>query len=294
MEFRPIKAKDKDIFDKYLSQIDSRSCDMCFATLFLWRHFYNLEYTILHDMLVMRSRDVLTSFCYPIGNGDPVPVIEELRAYAAKHQRKLILNNVYKEHEELLIQHFPGVFQINYDRDIADYIYDCEKLQKMSGRKYHGKKNHINKFKRIYEDWSYEPVTQENLAECLKMLHEWKELYVERDNLEKNTEVVVSENYLKHREFLGQKAGLLRVDDRVVAFSVGEKINSDTFVVHVEKAYGDMPGVYPMICQQFLLHEAGDCTYVNREDDVGDEGLRKSKMSYHPLYLLEKAYAVEL
>ena len=65
-------------------------------------------------------------------------------------------------------------------------------------------------------------------------------------------------------------------------------------MVHVEKAYGDMPGVYPMICQQFLLHEAGDCTYVNREDDVGDEGLRKSKMSYHPLYLLEKAYAVEL
>ncbi len=293
MEFQPIRARDKEVFEKYLSQIDSRSCDMCFATLYLWRHFYNLEYAILDDMLVMRSRDVLTSFCYPIGSGNPVPVIEKLLAYAEKHKRKLILNNVYREHEEVLNQHFPGVFQVNYDRDIADYIYDCEKLQKMSGRKYHGKKNHINKFKKLYPDWAYEPVTQENLAECLKMLKEWKELYVPKDNLEKNTEVLVSEHYLKQRDFLGQKAGLLRADERVIAFSVGEKINSDTFVVHVEKAYADIPGAYPMICQQFLLHEAGDCKYVNREDDVGDEGLRKSKMSYHPLYLFEKAYAVQ-
>ena len=179
---------------------------------------------------------------------------------------------------------------MEFDRDIADYIYETQALIELKGRKYHGKKNHINKFSKMY-DWSYEAITPENTQECLDMLKKWKAQNCATEDLEKHAEICVSEASLREREFLGLTGGLLRVDGQVVAFTVGEQIHPDTFCVHIEKAFADIKGAYSMINQQFLIHEAADCKYVNREDDVGDPGLRKAKLSYHPAFLEEKGVA---
>ena len=98
----------------------------------------------------------------------------------------------------------------------------------------------------------------------------------------------VTLNALRLFEELGFKGGLLRAGGKVIAFSIGEPVCDDTMVVHIEKAYAQVQGAYPMINQQFLLHEAQGYPYVNREDDAGQEGLRQAKLSYHPAFMVEK------
>lgn len=290
MEFKPVRAEDKQLIDSYLRQIDSRSCDLAFASIYLWRKDYQMEFAECEDMIVFKSNEERVSFSFPIGAADPGKAIEKIKEYCREHQIPLIFHSVTREFEEYLNQNYPGEFEIEFDRDLSDYIYETKALMELKGRKYHGKKNHVNKFKKTYE-WSYETVNDDNLNECLEMLHLWKKENCSPGDLEKHAEICVAEHALTEREMLGLKAGLIRADDRVVAFSVGEKIASDTFCVHIEKAFADVPGAYSIINQEFLIHEAADCQYVNREDDVGDEGLRKAKLSYRPVFLLDKGVA---
>lgn len=290
MEFKPVRAEDKQCIDNYLRQIDSRSCDLAFASIYLWRNEYQMEFAECEDMIVFKSNEERVSFSFPIGAADPGKVIGKIKEYCREHQIPLIFHSVTKEIEEYLNQNYPGEFEVEFDRDLSDYIYETQALMELKGKKYHGKKNHVNKFKKTF-DWSYEPVTDDNLSECIEMLHLWKKDNCSPEDLEKHAEICVAEHALTEREMLGLKAGLIRADGRVVAFSVGEKIASDTFCVHFEKAFADVPGAYSIINQEFLIHEASDCKYVNREDDVGDEGLRKAKLSYRPAFLLDKGVA---
>ncbi len=290
MEFQPVKAKDKEIIDKYMKEADSRSCDMSFAAVYLWKDFYLLEYAVCGGMIIFRTTESGTSYSFPIGAGDPEEAVMELKKYCLEHEEELKFHCVYRKNEAWLLEHHPGEFEITFDRDIADYVYDCEKLINLRGKKFHGKKNHINKFMKTY-DWQYETITRENTGECLSMLYEWKNQNCEPGNIEKHAEICVSENALRNREFLGLKGGLLRADGKVVAFALGEQISSDTLAVHIEKAFSEIPGAYAMINQQFLLHASEGLKYVNREDDVGEPGLRKAKLSYHPEFLVEKGFA---
>ena len=164
----------------------------------------------------------------------------------------------------------------------------------MSGKKYHGKKNHVNRFFKTYPDWSYEPVTADNVEECFQMALLWRRENGCEEDEEKNAEMCVALNSLRLFEELKLTGGLLRVRGEVVAFTIGEPACDDTFVVHIEKARADVEGAYTVINQQFVSHEvAGKYKYVNREDDVGTEGLRKAKLSYHPEFLVEKGYVTE-
>ena len=268
----------------------SRSCDMSFAAIYLWRGFYNLEYAECEDMIVFRSNEEETSFSLPLGAGDPKKALDRVLEYCREEGIPPVFHSISREMEQYLNEQYPGQFRVEFDRDIADYIYETQALIELKGRKYHGKKNHINKFSKMY-DWSYEAITPENTQECLDMLKKWKAQNCATEDLEKHAEICVSEASLREREFLGLTGGLLRVDGQVVAFTVGEQIHPDTFCVHIEKAFADIQGAYSMINQQFLIHEAADCKYVNREDDVGDPGLRKAKLSYHPAFLEEKGVA---
>ena len=198
------------------------------------------------------------------------------------------LMNVTQEQFGVLEELYPGKFTIEYDRDVADYVYEVEKLINLSGKKYHGKKNHINKFKKLYPDWSYESITKDNVEECFQMALKWRNANGCDEHEGKNAEMCVTLNSLRLFEELNLRGGLLRANGEVVAFSIGEPVCDDTIVVHIEKAYADVQGAYPMINQQFLIHEAADFKYVNREEDTGDEGLRKAKESYKPAFLQEK------
>ncbi len=291
MDFKPVRAEDKETINKYLQHVSSRSCDMSFAAIYLWKGFYHVEYAECEGMIVFRSNEEKTSFSFPLGAGDPKKAIDKLMEDCREKGIPLVFHGISREMERYLEENYPGKFEVEFDRDIADYVYETQALIELKGRKYHGKKNHINKFNKTY-DWSYEAITSENTQECLDMLKVWKSQNCAPEDLEKHAEICVSEASLKEREFLGLKGGLIRVDGKVVAFAVGEKIHPDTFCVHIEKAFADVQGAYSVINQQFLVHEAQDCKYVNREDDVGDPGLRKAKLSYHPAFLEEKGFAV--
>lgn len=290
MEFnwKSIELSDKEIIQSYYRQEKSRNCEFTFANNYLWAPHYEIRYAIIDGMLVFLSDEATFSVSFPLGQGNAKETIELLLSYFEEKGRTFKMHLVSPEQFARLEKWFPGKFQIAYNRDAADYVYESEKLITLSGKKLHGKRNHINKFKELYPDWTYEPITKENTAECIEMAQNWRVQNGCDENEEKSAEFCVTLNALKMREELGLRGGLLRADGRVVAFTLGEPGGEDIFVVHIEKAYPDVPGAYPMINQQFVEHECAAYRYVNREEDTGAEGLRKAKLSYYPVMMLEK------
>jgi hypothetical protein len=289
IEFRRPEFEDKALIESYLKKQHARSCELTFANTYLWSRHYGVEFAIIEDMLVYKSKDEEPGFTFPLGEEQNVKrAMEGIDAYCKEKGIKYHYHLITREQFEVMDQLYPGKFTITYNRDAADYVYEREKLANLSGKKYHGKKNHVNKFIKSFENWSYESITEENKEECFQMALNWRNANGCDEDEEKNAEMCVTLNYLRLFSELGMRGGLLRVDGRVVAFSIGEKLTEDTMVVHIEKAYADVPGAYPMINQQFVLHETEGFTYINREEDTGAEGLRQAKLSYHPIFLVEK------
>ena len=248
------------------------------------------------NALVFKSEDENhVSFAYPAGAPEDVKnALEEMMEYSKEKGRPFLMYNVTPEYFEQLNEWYPERFQIEYDRDSADYVYESEKLATLSGKKLHGKRNHINKFKSLYDGrWSYESMTGENLEDCFQMALKWRKENECEDDDEKRGEMCVALNSLRLFEELHLTGGVLRIDGEVVAFTIGEPICEDTYVVHIEKAYADVQGAYTMINQQFVEHECMNYKYVNREDDTGAEGLRKAKLSYRPAFMVEKGDVTE-
>ncbi|MCM1326977.1 MAG: GNAT family N-acetyltransferase [Bacteroidales bacterium] len=316
-----------------LKEEQPEACEYTFASNFLWRKSYEVEVAQICGCGLIRYRGEKNyRFSFPFGNGDKKAAIEMLLSYCREELGQdylLDLCPLTEKQREELIEWFPGKFEIEADRDDFDYVYLREDLASLKGKKYHGKRNHIARFKDA-DDWSYEPLTRENIPECRAMSREW--LGIKEDNvknrfsaqefpaqeigagegvaqmqdmqkIDAETEARIEQSVedenialheaLDHYEEFGLVGGLLRKEGKVVAFTIGEPLNAETMVVHFEKAYPDLQGAYPMINQQFVLHECENYKYVNREEDVGDVGLRKAKLSYYPEILLKKYCAVE-
>ena len=288
IEFRKPVMEDKALVTGYIKQKKTRSCEDTFGNLLLWARFYNIRIAEVEGMLVSAIMGETLSFHYPYGVGDAKKCIESLMEYSEEQGQEFRMHCVTPEEFEELESLFPGEFEIEYDRDIADYVYEAEKLRNLSGTKYHGKKNHVNKFKKTYENWEYISMTGEHAEEAFQLLLKWKELNACMENHEKNAESCVASNYLRLFDELDVCGGILRVNGQAAAFSIGEQVCDDTMVVHIEKALTEYEGAYTMINQQFVEHECQHVTYVNREEDTGDEGLRKAKLSYRPVFMVEK------
>jgi hypothetical protein len=184
---------------------------------------------------------------------------------------------------------FPNTFKYRYDRDNYEYIYLSEKLIKLNGDKLQSKRNHINRFKRENNDWSYARiVSRDDLSECLRMLDKWENLNIAKAEQSLRYDYIATKIMIDNFHYLGLVGGAIKVKGDIVAFTIGERLTDDTFVIHVEKAYSELNGAYTIINQQFVLHEAVNFPYINREEDMGVAYLRKAKMSYDPYNLLEK------
>lgn len=295
IEFKRPELEDKEIISSYFRKYPSRSCERTFVNVYLWSRHYKVKYAIIENALVFRSEDEGEfSFAYPAGAADDVKrAIEFLMEYCEEKGQKFSMYNVTPEFFAQFDAWYPGQYEIAYSRDDADYIYESEKLATLSGKKLHAKRNHINKFKAEHDNWAYEPITDENLEECFQMALKWRNENGCEDNPEKNAEMCVTLNSLRLYRELELTGGLLRLDGEVVAFTIGEAICEDTFVVHIEKAYAEVQGAYPMINQQFVEHTCMNYKYVNREEDTGAEGLRKAKLSYRPAFLEEKGFVTK-
>lgn len=182
----------------------------------------------------------------------------------------------------------PGLFEFRERRDGYDYVYNMLDLCELKGRKYSRKRNHINNFKQDNSNYLYLPLTEDLVQDCIDNELEWCEKRNCDDVPELRCEkFAIMEALLKFRQ-LELKGGVIMIDDKVEAFTFGEVLNEDTAVIHVEKGNPDINGIYTVINQEFCCHSWQDMMYINREEDMGLEGLRKAKESYYPVTLIEK------
>lgn len=288
IEFRPITIKDREWVQKHLQKANIRSCEYSFVNNFIWGKQYQLGIAEIEGFYCsMSGGDNEKVYSFPVGTGDVKHVLELLMEDAKERNIPFVVRGLVTEQLDLLNELFPNMFESSSSRDEADYLYTVEKLSKLSGKKLHGKRNHIARFK-DNPNWIYEDISAVNMDDCLQMNKEWCAMYKCIEDPSLNHELCAVKQAFAHYEELGLVGGLIRREGKVIAYTIGSKINEDTFDVHIEKAFPDIQGAYPMINQQFIMHNCMEYTYVNREEDLGDEGLRKAKLSYYPDILLEK------
>ena len=294
LQFKRTELEDRELMHSYFQQYPSRSCERTFANSLLWSRHYPVTFAVVKNALVFRSLSYGEAYTYPVGAEEDVKkAIEYLRQNTKERGVPFVMYHITAEQFEKLEEWFPEQFEIEFNRDIADYIYESEKLATLAGKKLHAKRNHINKFKATHENWSYESMTEENLEECFQMALTWRNENDCDEDHDKNAEMCVTLNSLRLFKELELVGGILRVNGEIVAFTMGEPMSEDTFVVHIEKAFADVQGAYPLINQQFVEHECSKYKYINREEDTGAEGLRKAKLSYRPAFLVEKGIVKE-
>lgn len=266
----------------------SMSCESSPVILLLWKDLYHQQVAFFEDMLFIRFGENANTYLLPFAK-DMEKAIFILKAHSSTEGRPLTLFAAQGERLSQFMQLFGQKVFMEPSRDDFEYLYRVEALKTLSGKKYHSKRNHIAAFSRQYA-WQYETLSQSNLEEVFAMADLWMAdtLAQGEDPQSVQVENAAIKRVLPHMEQLGIKGGLIRVEGKVVAFCFGSAIHPQVFDLHVEKALPDYRTAYSVINREFVANELGQFTYVNREDDMGLEGLRRAKLSYHPDILLEK------
>ncbi|MDR1464126.1 MAG: phosphatidylglycerol lysyltransferase domain-containing protein [Oscillospiraceae bacterium] len=269
-------------------------CEYSFGNIYAWADVYHVEIAQRDGNFLSRSLgegDGGLSYGFPVGPGELRETIELLRRDAARNGTRLELYGLTREDTALLDAALPGGFDFLPCQGDADYLYQTGDLADLPGKKYHQKRNHISYFEKNNR-WSYEEITQGNADECLALAKRWMQLNRERNPKELEAEYEALRRCFAHYDLFGCRGGLLRVEGEAAAFCLGEALNGTTFCTHFEKAFIAQRGAYQMINREFAARTLREFLYINREEDTGDEGLRKAKLSYYPALLLEKFHAV--
>ena len=296
IDFQTPQLTDKPWVDALLRGGSHRGCEYNFTNLFVWSGAYDQRVARVGDFLVTRLRGALgPAYIYPAGTGDIAPVLSALAEDAGQRGDPFRLVCLTLSQTRELEARFPGRFAFTPDRDGFDYLYDIDRLADLPGKKLHAKRNHINRFIENNPSWVYEDITPESLPECLEMDKEWYRRSMIREGLAEERDLGNEGRALRlameHYHALGLEGGLIRVYGEVVAFTMGDLLSTDTYDVHFEKAYGELQGAYAMINREFarrVRQRHPQVRYLNREDDMGVEGLRKAKESYYPDLMVEK------
>lgn len=288
LDFKEITIDDKQVFDEYFALMQYDISEFTFTNLFMWRTPYKIRYAIQDGLLCIAGNDEsgFPFYFMPAGRGDLDKVLNELLKTGFYKTRPFFKSLSGRMVEELELAR-PGVFDFKPNPSLFDYVYSSSDLINLKGKKYHSKRNHINKFMSLYS-YNYIPFDASMADECVRIIIEWHSRgYCEGlhiPEIEKDAILDMLENC----ETLKFKGGVIKVDGKIVALTFGEKLNSNTAVIHVEKADTDYDGAYTMINQKFCEHEWIGMEFINREEDMDIEGLRKAKRSYHPVCMVEK------
>ena len=275
---------------------DITNCDLSFANMFCWQEVYHSAWAIVDGFLVIRFHidggDRL-GYMQPVGEGDCARIIPALREDAHAHGQRLRIIGLTDRGREMIRQMHIGQFAFESDRALEDYVYAADDLRNLPGRRYQPKRNHINRFMAEYPDYRYEELTPDRFDECMQLEREW------RRNHEGHTSELCAEQRAMQRAFahfaeLGMTGGCIYVGERMVAFTYGSAVNDHTFDTHVEKADTDYDGAFTVINCLFARHLPERFTLINREEDLGIEGLRRAKLSYHPAVIQHKFTAIHL
>ena len=292
LEFRDITIDDKKIFDKYRTEGGIAS-ESSFTTLFIWNDYYNAKVADDGEFLYYQFnvKDRIPSYYFPIGSGDPNIALDRLKEYTEANGHIMAFRLVTENQLEMLLAYQGTQFIYNEERDCEDYVYHTEQMISLAGKKLHAKRNHINYFIENYE-YTYEEVTPEvAVNECAPLMYE---LIAEKDHNLNPFELSAMKLFFENYSALGEKGAVIRVDGKIVAMSFGEAISKETALIQLEQAREEYRGAYQVINKLFCEKAWSQYTFVNREEDMGIEGLRKAKESYHPIFLVKKYTVVEV
>ena len=285
--FEKLSLEDIESIRTYFSYSISRTCDNTVGAIFMWRGYFNTEFCIFNDTLIIKFSLVgnKTAFLLPLGR-DVNGSLCEMELYCKACNIPLTFFMVADEEIAIIKQLYPTI-HIEQHQNWIDYLYRAEDLSTFAGRRFSGQRNHMNHFIRTYSDFCFEEIDDQNLPEVVDMYNsvisnvsKETDFFIE----DKKGTVELLDNYKKYGLF----GGLMRAAGKVVAFSVGE-IHRDTLFVHVERADNTCRGSYQMIVNNFSRHFAADgIQFINRGEDLGDEGLRTAKQALHPFELISK------
>lgn len=287
LEFRDIEIKDKERITAALLASDFMGCEYSFANNMAWKRLSGSKISFCKNFYIccaFETDDGAPHFIFPAGNGDHRLVIGEMKRFSESMGKPLIISGVTEKTLGILSELFPEKFTAEYNRDSSDYIYLSSDLASLKGRKYHGKRNHFSKLK----DYVYTPIKEKDFDDCICFCTQSYNSLSDRQDHSSVAEQYAINTYFNHFNELGLCGGIIRINGETAAVTLGEQLNSETFCVHIEKADTRFPGIYAGINKLFAENAAKNLKYINREEDLGIEGLRKAKLSYHPAFLLNK------
>ncbi len=302
IEFNPITIETKDIYTRFLSDNIERGCETSFANLYMWGF---QQYAVIYNQLIIFSKyNGHYFYSYPIGEGNKKLAMEAIIEDAKERNIDLCITWLYDKAKEELQQMYPDKFIIKSDRASFDYVYAINDLADLLGRKYHKKRTHVNKFHKAFPNYRIEPLTCDNISSIKPMLEKWyHDRLADNPDNDYRSEQKALEKALTHFDELKMEGLILlegenvqNVDSRIgqshiLAITLGSPISEHTFDVHFEKARWDVDGAYTVINNEFAKYirdRHPHIKFLDREEDMGLEGLRRSKESYYPHHMIEK------
>ncbi len=263
-----------------------------FGPCYLWGEYYGTKICRFENFILKGyfKSDGRASFTFPYGIGDTERAVRAIEEYAAQNDMPLVWGGLTSRQADFINEMYGGAFKFTPNRDYAEYIYETERLSTLAGRNLHSKRNHLNRFKSLYE-YEFEMIDESNKYEALAVAEQWCKNENGDETLEDDSigsESCAIRRSIENYERLGFKGAIIRIDGKAVAMTMGERISRDAFVTHFEKALDGYEGLYVAINYYFAKSLLGEYKYINREEDMGIEGLRRSKLSYKPAILLEQ------
>jgi len=285
MEFQPIRLEDKTNYEKHYRATYRMASDASFTTSYAWAKSFYTEICIEDDLLCLqgKNREGIPYYMMPVGTGDKKVFLKKLYEQCHDLSIPFSLHWLLKQDIPIVEDLFKNKVRIQPARNSAEYVYETEALRSLSGKKLHAKRNHLNTFKTTYS-FHFKNITRDTITEAKSFV-----IQHSYTNDEKLAMTRLFDAYFD----LGLTGMLLYVDKTLVAATAGEQINFDTALIHVEKANTDFHGAYAAVNQLFVENYFSNTKYINREEDMGIEGLRKAKLSYRPVFLIEKFTAME-
>jgi len=293
IDFRRIRPEDKPLYESRLASEGERGCEFSFANLYLWGRQSFAEFE--GQVLLFSQFDRRSVYPYPVGHGDKRAAIEAIIEDSRARGIPCRISGITDEAKETMEELFPNRFRYHSDEGSFDYVYSIDDLADLPGKKYDGKRNHLRRFREAYPDCKVEPIDASNISDAEKFAEDWyarrlaenpdADFYMERAALTKA---------LRNGEALALEGVVLRSGGEILAITLASRLSHDVFDVHFEKARGDVQGAYAAInCEfaQYIRRKHPEVRYLDREEDMGLEGLRRAKKSYHPIRMIKKCWA---
>lgn len=296
LEWSIPEAEDEDWINSCIAVSGTMASDASFANIYLLRNKYSTKISRYKDFIIRKysGKGARCGYTFPLGKGDVAKALAEIEKDAKECGERLQFAFVTEEQKEVLENAMPARFCYSSDAGDSDYIYLRSELASLSGKAFHKKKNHFSKFVRTYPDYKYYEIGACNIYDAQKVADAWYYEHLQDEDASQLAEYKAIKEALENFEELGLIGGIIYVNDSPCAMTIASKINGNTVDVHFEKAVGEyaLNGGYAAINKLFSEKLDG-VTWLNREEDIGIEGLRKAKLSYRPKIMLKKYSAVE-